>query len=118
MSMEIVYNTSPDDLDVDSRNREIRSMLHHGVCEVTFTKVNGEVRTMPCTLDESLLPVKVESTAIKAATLDRELMTEEAQNEFHKTRVYNPNVLNVWCLDKLEWRSFRVANVKKVTRTQ
>jgi hypothetical protein len=118
MSMEIVYNTAPDELDVDGRNREIRTMLHHGVCEITFTKVNGELRTMPCTLDESLLPAKVESTAVKAATLDRELMTEEAVNEFHKTRPYNPNVLNVWCLDKMEWRSFRVANVKKVTRTQ
>jgi hypothetical protein len=99
MSMEIVYNTAPDDLDVDSRNREIRSMLHHGVCEVTFTKVNGEERTMPCTLDSTLLP-------------------PQPLKEFHETRVYKPETLSVWCLDKMEWRSFRVANVKKIVRTQ
>jgi hypothetical protein len=99
MSMEIVYNTAPDDLDVDSRNREIRSMLHHGVCEVTFTKVNGDVRTMPCTLDSTLLP-------------------PQPLKEFHETRLYKPETLSVWCLDKMEWRSFRVANVKKIVRTQ
>ena len=99
MSMEIVYNTAPEELDVDSRNREIRTMLHHGVCEVTFTKVNGETRTMPCTLDSALLP-------------------PQPLKEFHETRLYKPETLSVWCLDKMEWRSFRVANVKKVTRTQ
>ena len=99
MSMEIVYNTAPDDLDVDSRNREIRSMLHHGVCEVTFTKVNGEVRTMPCTLDSTLLP-------------------PQPLKEFHETRIYKPETLSVWCLDKMEWRSFRVANVQRIVRTQ
>ena len=98
-SMEIVYNTAPDDLDVDSRNREIRSMLHHGVCEVTFTKVNGDVRTMPCTLDSTLLP-------------------PQPLKEFHETRLYKPETLSVWCLDKMEWRSFRVANVQRIVRTQ
>ena len=32
MSMEIVYNTAPHDFDVEIRNREIRNMLHNGVC--------------------------------------------------------------------------------------
>jgi hypothetical protein len=99
MSMEIVYNQAPDDLDIDGRNREIRSMLHHGVCEVTFTKVNGDVRTMPCTLDRELLP-------------------PEPLREFHETRPYRPETLSVWCLDKMEWRSFRVANVTRIVRTQ
>jgi hypothetical protein len=99
MSMEIVYNTAPEELDVDSRNREIRSMLHHGVCEVTFTKVNGETRTMPCTLDSALLP-------------------PQPLKEFHETRLYKPETLSVWCLDKMEWRSFRVANVTRILRTQ
>ena len=99
MSMEIVYNTAPDELDVDSRNREIRSMLHHGVCEITFTKVNGDVRTMPCTLDSALLP-------------------PQPLKDFHETRLYKPETLSVWCLDKMEWRSFRVANVTRILRTQ
>ena len=38
MSVEIVYNTvAEQDLDVNDRNFEIRNMLKHGVCDVTFT---------------------------------------------------------------------------------
>jgi len=58
-------------------------------CTVTFTKVNGETRVMPCTLKEDLVP-KVE----------------------HKgTKKPNESVVCVWCTDKREWRSFRVDNV-------
>ena len=31
--------------------------------------------------------------------------------ELPKVKKENPNVMNVWCLDKKEWRSFRIANV-------
>ena len=81
------------------KNREIRELLYKGVYEITFTKVNGEIRTMPCTLDSTLLP-------------------PQSLKEFHETRVYKPETLSVWCLDKMEWRSFRVANVQKIVRTQ
>jgi WYL_2, Sm-like SH3 beta-barrel fold len=98
MSMEIIYESGPDDLDIDSRNREIRNLLKDGVCEVTFTKINGETRTMPCTLDQTLLP-------------------PSNLNEDHQSRAYNPDVISVWCTDKNAWRSFRVANVQKVSRS-
>ena len=81
--------------DADSRNRYLRSLLHENDCEVTFTKVDGSVRTMPCTLRESAMPAR-----------------EVA--EFHQTRVYKPETLSVFCLDKNEWRSFRVMNVTGV----
>ena len=84
---------------LDEKNREIRELLYQGVYEITFTKVNGEVRTMPCTLDSTLLP-------------------PQPLKEFHETRVYKPETLSVWCLDKMEWRSFRVANVTKMVKTQ
>ena len=84
---------------LDEKNREIRELLYQGVYEITFTKVNGETRTMPCTLDSTLLP-------------------PQPLKEFHETRVYRPETLSVWCLDKMEWRSFRVANVQKIVRTQ
>jgi len=93
--MEIVYDTATE--DVDSRNREIRDLLAHGVCEVTFTKLNGELRTMPCTLDSTLLP-------------------PQPLKEFHETRLYKPETLSVWCVDKAEWRSFRVANVTRIVQ--
>ena len=74
---------------------ELKQMLQENQCEVTFTKVDGSVRVMPCTLKSELLPVietKTEKTAKKE----------------------NLDTLSVWCLDKKEWRSFRVANVQTV----
>ena len=99
MNIEIVYAGDLDAEQLDQRNREIRNALYNGVWEVTFTKVNGEIRTMPATLDSGLLP-------------------PQPLKEFHETKLYKPEVLSVWCLDKMEWRSFRVANVKKIVRTQ
>ena len=99
MNTEIVYAGELSAEQLDQRNRELREMLYHGVYDITFTKVNGEVRTMPATLDSSLLP-------------------PQPLKEFHETRVYKPETLSVWCLDKMEWRSFRVANVQKIVRTQ
>ena len=96
---ELFYAGELDAEQLDQRNREIREELYHGVCEITFTKVNGETRTMPCTLDSTLLP-------------------PQPLKEFHETRAYKPETLSVWCLDKMEWRSFRVANVTRIVRTQ
>jgi hypothetical protein len=75
---------------------EIVQLLQAGVCEVTFTKVNGELRQMPCTLKTELLPV-----------VDNKL------NE-GKARKSKEDNLSVWCTDKNEWRSFRIANVQKI----
>jgi hypothetical protein len=77
---------------------EIVAMLQAGVCEVTFTKVNGELRQMPCTLKNELLPA---------------VNTNQLQEE--KTRKQNPDNLSVWCTDKNEWRSFKIANVQQIT---
>jgi len=74
---------------------QLSSLLKNNICEVTFTKVNGEVRVMPCTLLESELPVLVE---------------KDAKDD----KPVNQDVISVWCMDKKQWRSFRVANVQKV----
>lgn len=76
---------------------EIVAMLQSGICEVTFTKVNGELRNMPCTLKSDLLPV-----------IDAQSISES------KTRKTNVDNLSVWCTDKNEWRSFKIANVQEV----
>ena len=75
---------------------EIIETLKTSVCEVTFTKVNGEVRTMPCTLKEDIVPAYERKTPVKEAT-DKEKAT-----------------LSVWCTDKNAWRSFRVDSVTEV----
>ena len=77
---------------------EIVALLQAGIYEVTFTKVNGEVRQMPCTLKSELLP-----------SVDSNKLNEE------KTRKQNPDNISVWCTDKNEWRSFKIANVQKIT---
>jgi WYL_2, Sm-like SH3 beta-barrel fold len=64
----------------------------HRLVEVTFTKVDGTTRVMPCTLHSDLIP-KVEVT------------------EGKKTKAPNPNTMSVFCTDKAEWRSFRIDNV-------
>jgi hypothetical protein len=96
-TIEIVYASSME-LDEDqlrTKEREITNLLWENQCEITFTKVNGEARTMPCTLMASALPARDAS-------------------KLHETRVYNPKNISVWCLDKSEWRSFRTANVTHV----
>ena len=70
------------------RNILLAALKNHE-CTVTFTKVNGETRVMPCTLKEDVVP-KLETKGTKKP---------------------NESVVSVWCLDKREWRSFRVANV-------
>ena len=70
------------------RNILIEALTKHE-CTVTFTKVNGETRVMPCTLKEDVIPA-VESKGTKKP---------------------NESVVSVWCTDKREWRSFRVDNV-------
>ena len=74
---------------------EILDLLHKHDCEVTFTKVDGTERVMPCTLREEAMP-------------------QRDVEKFHQTRVINENVISAFCLDKNEWRSFRVANVKNI----
>jgi hypothetical protein len=75
------------------RSNWLKTVLTKNICDVTFTKVNGETRTMPCTLDAKRLPPAPVKESKKAP---------------------NPDTLSVWCVDKNEWRSFRVMNVTEV----
>ena len=75
-----------------SNREEWVSQLRTNICEVTFTKVNGDNRVMTCTLREDLVPPVVtqpNDTGVQS-TLD---------------------VIRVWDTNALGWRSFRVDNV-------
>ena len=76
------------------RNILLEALKNHE-CTVTFTKVNGETRVMPCTLKEDVIPKPPADVASKSTVKRHE----------------NQNVVSVWCTDKREWRSFRVDNV-------
>ena len=95
MSLDFHFNNDNPDFDLETRWREIFHLLGKHQCEVTFTKVDGNLRTMPCTLKSELLPV-------------REL------KEHHETKPINYGNLSVWCLDKSQWRSFKTDNVQHI----
>jgi hypothetical protein len=71
----------------------LQKMLHESVVCVTFTKLDGTVREMRCTLQESYLPTRVQS---------------EDGDEPRKT---NDSVMPVFDIDKKEWRSFRKSSI-------
>jgi hypothetical protein len=78
----------------------LHDLLLKNECVVEFTKINGDVRSMPCTLKAELIP-PVEPKVL-------------AEGEVPKVKKENLGVMNVWCLDKKEWRSFRIANLISV----
>jgi len=73
---------------------DIVSALQSNVCDVKFTKVNGEDRLMRCTLKEDMIPEPVAS-----------------DTEVNRNRKPNESVQVVWDLEKVGWRSFRVDSV-------
>jgi hypothetical protein len=82
---------------------QLSALLHTGECVVEFTKVDGTVRSMLCTLNETLLlppPVHITNT-------DNPIDFPAPKKE----KKQNLDIMSVWCLDKKEWRSFRIANV-------
>jgi hypothetical protein len=66
------------------------------VCEIHFTKVNGEFRKMRCTLRNDLLPSNTDM-----AHLDEE----------HKKEP-NLSTIVAWDVEKNGWRSFRIDTVQ------
>ena len=80
-------------------NTELNALLQQGEVVVTFTKKDGTVREMKCTLSESLIPPA--------------LVVELGEGtEPKKKKAENPDVRTVYDLDKLQWRSFRYDSVK------
>jgi hypothetical protein len=77
---------------------EIVKELSQGIHNVTFTKVDGTERTMPCTLDPTLLPTV-------------ELIESEDKRV---PRKLNMDTLRVFVTDIKEWRSFRIENLKSI----
>jgi hypothetical protein len=89
--------------DLATRRTMIAEALKNKVCEVTFTKVDGSLRDMPCTLDASIIP----PAPVHTTNTDNPV-------DFPKTKKENPAVMSVWCTDKQSWRSFRIENVLRI----
>ena len=77
---------------------ELYELLRKEVVEVTFTKLDGEERVMPCTLIESYLP---------PAKKDEPLTQK-------KVREVSDKVVAAWAVESQGFRSFRYDRVKSV----
>jgi hypothetical protein len=67
---------------------DVITLLRDGVVSLEFTKSDGSIRTMRCTLAEGLVP-------------------ETIVDESKPKRAVNPDVQAVWDLEVEGWRSFR-----------
>jgi len=93
-------------LSEQDRRFALTAALRQFHCEITFTKVDGSIRTMPCTLKtQNLPPVPIRNIS-------------ESEEVAKPKRQQNLSLISVWCLDKKEWRSFRVMNVISVKRME
>jgi hypothetical protein len=84
------------DNDLD-RFMWLNNLLKDGVYQVSFTKIDGSTRTMPCTLRPDLLPPRV--------------VTKESKEKIEPIMT---ETLAVFVTDINEWRSFRVMNVTEI----
>lgn len=75
---------------------ELLELLRRNIVEVTFTKLDGDERVMPCTLYEGMLPPRKEGT---------------------KQKKENDKVISVWAIESKGFRSFRYDRVKAVEVT-
>ena len=75
---------------------EIHKDLKHGLCQVKFTKINGDERDMTCTLDFGIIPVEDRPTGNGSTVTNNETM-----------RVYDTNAKG--------WRSFRLDSIIEFT---
>ena len=74
----------------------VRKCLHDGPTKIVFTKVDGTVREMICTLNADILE-------------EHDALPKESKDG--SKRKVNEAVIRVYDLEKKDWRSFRVDNL-------
>jgi len=82
----------------------VKSLLHVTEVTVEFTKADGTVREMRCTLNPDKLP------PVPAPTGPVDGIVKESKQR----KAPDPESIRVFDLDKNEWRSFRFDRLKKV----
>jgi hypothetical protein len=76
----------------------VLEMLRNSSCDIQFTKVDGTLRKMNCTLHEDLLPHKTTT------------------DEKTSTRKENVDIQSVFDLDLGDWRSFRWDSLQSIEK--
>lgn len=83
----------------------IKSLLQVSTITVQFTKADGTVRDMQCTLNPEQLPDIVTTGPVDG------IVTESAKTR----KAPDPHSLRVFDVEKQEWRSFRFDRLLKIT---
>ena len=83
----------------------IKGLLQVSTITVQFTKADGTVRDMACTLDPYKLPAMVTTGPVDG------IVSESAKPK----KVPDHESLRVFDTDKQEWRSFRFDRLLKIT---
>lgn len=82
-----------DELNHPNFKKWFRGLLHVTTADVVFTKLNGEERTMRCTLQESAIPAEKQPKGT--------------------TKKEPEDAIAVFDIEKREWRSFRFDSIKE-----
>jgi len=87
----------------------IRGLLQKSPITVTFTKADGTVRDMKCTLDWAFIPTDKQPKSPDTTPVDGIVKESKQRKEpdVHALRVFD--------IEKLEWRSFRFDRLQKIT---
>jgi len=73
---------------------DLRRLLEHKILEVDFTKLNGDKRTMTCTLRSDVRPT--------------------LQNNSTSKKTLSDSTISVWDVNACGWRSFRYERVNSI----
>jgi len=89
-----------EDLNADKQHEYLKILLSEDILLVTFTKKNGDLRKMYCTLQDEFVPdhkkyFSENESSKRAAPSDAE----------------SPQVVAVYDMEKADWRSFRMDSI-------
>ena len=84
------------------QKEELYEQLRNGVYEINFQKTDGSDRVMECSLQKGVVPDSVEQIAGRQMQLD--------------TTGNDRNILRVWSLKDLGWRSVRVTHINSIKK--
>jgi len=90
--------TDMDDVTEAALHKWLKDVLYLGSATVTFTKVDGTERVMKCTLEPAELPPIVPL----------------AEGKTPRKETTSTKALRVFDLEKKEWRSFTLKNLKRI----
>lgn len=89
-----------EDLDEDKQHEYLKILLAEDILLVTFTKKNGDLRKMYCTLQDEFVPDHKKYFA-----------ENESSKRAAPSGAESPQVVTVYDMEKADWRSFRMDSI-------